>query len=61
VHRYDPRLPFLLRILVAWAIDAASLAMAAWVFPGITFGGSGRTLLLAALVYACSSRSSSRC
>jgi putative membrane protein len=43
--------PFLLRILIAWAIDAASLAVAAWIFSGITVGGSAGTLILAALVY----------
>jgi putative membrane protein len=44
-------LPFLLRILVAWAVDAASLAAAAWIFSGITVGGSAGTLIVAALVY----------
>ena len=44
-------MPFLLRILVAWAIDAASLAVAAWIFSGISVGGSAGTLILAALVY----------
>jgi putative membrane protein len=44
-------MPFLLRLLVAWAIDAASLAVAAWIFSGITVGGSAGTLILAALVY----------
>jgi putative membrane protein len=43
--------PFLLRILIAWAIDAASLAVAAWIFSGISVGGSAGTLILAALVY----------
>jgi putative membrane protein len=43
--------PFLLRILVAWAIDAAALAIAAWIFSGISVGGSAGTLILAALVY----------
>jgi putative membrane protein len=42
---------FPLRILVAWAIDAASLAIAAWIFTGISVGGSAGTLILAALVY----------
>jgi putative membrane protein len=42
---------FLLRLLVAWAIDAASLALAAWIFSGITVGGSVGTLIVAALVY----------
>ena len=44
-------MPFLLRILVAWAIDAAALAVAAWIFTGITVGGSAGTLIVAALVY----------
>ena len=44
-------MPFLLRILIAWAVDAASLAVAAWIFSGITVGGSAGTLILAALVY----------
>jgi len=43
--------PFLLRILVAWAVDAAALAIAAWIFSGITVGGSAGTLIFAALVY----------
>jgi len=43
--------PLLLRILVAWAIDAAALAVAAWIFSGISVGGSAGTLILAALVY----------
>jgi putative membrane protein len=43
--------PFLLRILIAWAVDAAALAVAAWIFSGITVGGSAGTLILAALVY----------
>ena len=48
---YDRPVPFLLRILVGWAIDAASLAVAAWIFSGISVGGSAGTLILAALVY----------
>lgn len=44
-------MPLLLRILVAWAIDAAALAVAAWIFSGISVGGSAGTLILAALVY----------
>jgi len=43
--------PFLLRILIAWGIDAASLAVACWIFSGISVGGSAGTLILAALVY----------
>jgi putative membrane protein len=44
-------MPFLLRLLVAWAVDAAALAVAAWIFSGVTVGGSAGTLILAALVY----------
>ncbi|HKD93379.1 MAG TPA: phage holin family protein [Gaiellaceae bacterium] len=42
---------FPLRLLVSWGIDAASLAVAAWIFSGISVGGSVGTLILAALVY----------
>lgn len=48
---YDHSVPFLLRLLIAWAVDAAALAIAAWIFSGITVGGSAGTLILAALVY----------
>ena len=51
VGRYDRRMTFLGRLLVAWAVDAAALAVAAWIFAGITVGGSAGTLILAALVY----------
>jgi len=44
-------MPFLLRVLVGWAVDAASLAVAAWIFSGISVGGAAGTLILAALVY----------
>lgn len=44
-------MPFLLRILIAWAVDAAALAVAALIFSGITVGGSAGTLIIAALVY----------
>jgi putative membrane protein len=43
--------PFALRFLVGWAIDAAALAVAAWIFAGISVGGSAGTLIVAALVY----------
>jgi putative membrane protein len=49
--RYDRRVPFPLRLLVGWAVDAAALAVAAWIFSGISVGGSAGTLILAALVY----------
>ncbi len=44
-------MPFVVRILAAWAVDAASLAIAAWIFTGISVGGSAGTLIVAALVY----------
>ena len=44
-------MPFVVRILLAWAIDAAALAIAAWIFTGISVGGSAGTLIFAALVY----------
>jgi putative membrane protein len=44
-------MPFALRLVVAWAVDAAALAVAAWIFSGISVGGSAGTLVLAALVY----------
>ena len=44
-------MPFAVRLLVAWAVDAAALAVAAWIFSGVSVGGSAGTLILAALVY----------
>jgi putative membrane protein len=44
-------MPFVVRILLGWAVDAAALALAAWIFTGISVGGSAGTLILAALVY----------
>jgi putative membrane protein len=44
-------MPFVVRLLVGWAVDAASLAVAAWIFSGISVGGSVGTLIVAALVY----------
>src|SRR6201989_693968 len=44
-------MPFVVRLLVGWAIDAPSLAIAAWIFSGISVGGDAGTLILAALVY----------
>jgi putative membrane protein len=43
--------PFVVRILLAWAVDAAALALAAWIFSGISVGGSAGTLIFAAAVY----------
>ena len=48
---YDHGVSLPLRILVAWAIDAAALAVAAWIFSGISVGGSAGTLIVSALVY----------
>ena len=44
-------MPFVVRILLSWAVDAAALALAAWIFSGISVGGSAKTLIVAALVY----------
>ena len=44
-------MPFVARILLAWAVDAAALALAAWIFSGISVGGSAGTLIFAAAVY----------
>jgi putative membrane protein len=48
---YDRRMSFVVRLLVAWAVNAASLAVAAWIFTGMSVGGSIGTLIVAALVY----------
>jgi putative membrane protein len=48
---YDRRMPLVVRLLLGWAVDAASLAVAAWIFSGMTVGGSVGTLIFAALVY----------
>jgi putative membrane protein len=42
---------FVVRILVGWAVDALSLAVAALIFSGISVGGSLGTLIVAALIY----------
>ena len=39
-------MPFLLRLLVAWAVDAAALAVAAWIFSGVSVGQCGHAELL---------------
>jgi len=44
-------MPFLVRVLLAWAVDAAALLAVAWLFAGVSVGGSAGTLLLAAAVY----------
>jgi putative membrane protein len=51
VVRYDRRMSLVVRLLVGWAVDAASLAVAAWIFTGMSVGGSVGTLIFAALVY----------
>ncbi len=42
---------FPLRVLTGWAVDALALAAAAWIFSGVSVGGSFGTLVVAALVY----------
>ncbi|HZD86807.1 MAG TPA: phage holin family protein [Gaiellaceae bacterium] len=42
---------FLTRFAASWLVDAAALALAAWVFSGVSVGGSAGTLAVAALVY----------
>ncbi len=44
-------MPFPLRLLIGWAVDALALAAAAWIFSGVSVGGSFWTLVVAALVY----------
>jgi putative membrane protein len=44
-------MPFLLRFAVSWAIDALALAAAAWIFSGVSVGGSAGTLVVAALIF----------
>jgi putative membrane protein len=44
-------MPFALRLLVGWVVDAAALAVAAWIFTGISVGGSAGTLIVSALVF----------
>ena len=48
---YDRRVSLIVRLLVGWFVDALSLAVAAWIFAGMTVGGSIGTLIFAALVY----------
>lgn len=45
-------MPFALRLAVSRAVDALALALTAWVFSGVTVGGSASTLVVAALVFA---------
>jgi putative membrane protein len=44
-------MPFLARFAVSWAVDALALALADWIFSGVSVGGSAGTLVLAALVF----------
>lgn len=44
-------MPFLVRFVVSWAVDALALALAAWIFSGVTVGGAGGTLVFAALIF----------
>lgn len=44
-------MPLAQRFLVSWAIDALALAATAWIFSGVSVGGSAGTLILAALVF----------
>lgn len=44
-------MPFAVRLLLAWLVDAAALLLVAWIFSGVSVGGSAGTLLLAAVVY----------
>ena len=44
-------MPFLLRVFLAWVVDATALLLAAWLFSGVSVGGSAGTLVLAAVVY----------
>jgi putative membrane protein len=39
------------RFFVSWGIDALALAATAWIFGGVSVGGSAWTLILAALVF----------
>jgi putative membrane protein len=42
---------FAQRFLLGWVIDALALAATAWIFSGVSVGGSAGTLILAALVF----------
>lgn len=44
-------MPLVQRFLVSWAVDALALAATAWIFSGVSVGGSAGTLILAALVF----------
>lgn len=44
-------MPLAQRFLISWAIDALALAATAWIFSGVSVGGSAGTLILAALVF----------
>lgn len=44
-------MPFAVRIAISWAVDALALAVTAWIFSGVSVGGSAGTLVVAALVF----------
>lgn len=44
-------MPFAARFVLAWAVDSVALLVAAWIFSGVSVGGSAGTLLLAAAIY----------
>ena len=44
-------MPFALRLAISWAVDALALAVTAWIFSGVSVGGSAGTLVVAALVF----------
>ena len=44
-------MPFAVRLILAWVVDAVALAFVAWIFSGVSVGGSAGTLLFAAIVY----------
>ena len=48
---YYRGVPFAVRLVLAWVVDAVALALVAWIFSGVSVGGSAGTLLLAAIVF----------
>jgi putative membrane protein len=44
--------PFAVRLVLAWLVDVLALLLVAWIFSGVSVGGSAGTLVLAAVVYA---------
>ncbi|HET7572135.1 MAG TPA: phage holin family protein [Gaiellaceae bacterium] len=43
-------MPFSVRLVLSWAVDACALALAAWIFSGVDYGSAG-SLVLAAVVF----------